>query len=411
MKHYYNEFDPKAAEWLRELIKEGHLPDGDVDERDIQDVRPEELMGYTQCHFFAGIGGWPLALRIAGISTTTRLWTGSCPCQPFSAAGKGAGADDERHLWPSWQWLIGQCKPDIVFGEQVASKAGREWFATVQTDLQNMGYAATAADICAAGVGAPHWRQRLWFVGIQHTPGDGWEGRWSESGRGSASSGCGEGRVGDTPISSQWTQHGEPGTGGQFEVTDRRSGVSGELAQSDCGERDGRTEYGEDVIDRETGRRFEGNSQPARGGTDGGMADTASGEPGQTGTVQPGGKHGLQPQSDGTGELEDAGGDRRDGQHTFLREGQDQDPEAAGRAAECTAGPDSLAGIEPFASAINGFWSDADWILCTDGKWRPVEPGSFPLAHGVSDRVGLLRGYGNAIVPQVAATFIEAVMG
>jgi DNA (cytosine-5)-methyltransferase 1 len=58
----------------------------------------------------------------------------------------------------------------------------------------------------------------------------------------------------------------------------------------------------------------------------------------------------------------------------------------------------------------NGFWRDADWLLCRDGKWRPVEPGTSPLAHGVPGRVGQLRAYGNAIVPQVAAEVIGAFM-
>lgn len=66
---------------------------------------------------------------------------------------------------------------------------------------------------------------------------------------------------------------------------------------------------------------------------------------------------------------------------------------------------------EPFASALHGFWRDADWLLCTDGKWRPVEPGTFPLADGIPNRVGRLRAYGNAIVPQVAAEVIKAYGG
>jgi DNA (cytosine-5)-methyltransferase 1 len=103
---YYNEIDPVAAAWLRNLIAAGHIAPGDVDERSIEDVRPAELMGYTQCHFFAGIGIWSYALRQAGVSDDTPLWTGSCPCQPFSAAGEGAGMDDERHLWPAWFHLI-----------------------------------------------------------------------------------------------------------------------------------------------------------------------------------------------------------------------------------------------------------------------------------------------------------------
>jgi hypothetical protein len=58
----------------------------------------------------------------------------------------------------------------------------------------------------------------------------------------------------------------------------------------------------------------------------------------------------------------------------------------------------------------NGLWRDADWLLCRDGKWRPVEPGAFPLAHGTPARVGRLRAYGNAINAEAALAFIEAVM-
>ena len=63
MSAYYNENDPKAAAWLRELIRGGHIADGVVDERSIEDVLPSDLAGYTQHHFFAGIGGWSYALR------------------------------------------------------------------------------------------------------------------------------------------------------------------------------------------------------------------------------------------------------------------------------------------------------------------------------------------------------------
>jgi len=58
MTAYYNEFDPKAAEWLRELIRAGLIAPGEVDERSIEDVTPADLAGFRQCHFFAGIGGF-----------------------------------------------------------------------------------------------------------------------------------------------------------------------------------------------------------------------------------------------------------------------------------------------------------------------------------------------------------------
>ena len=60
---YYNEHDTFAAAWLRELIADGQIPQGDVDERDIQTLTADDVRGYRQCHFFAGIGGWAYALR------------------------------------------------------------------------------------------------------------------------------------------------------------------------------------------------------------------------------------------------------------------------------------------------------------------------------------------------------------
>ncbi|KLU15578.1 DNA cytosine methyltransferase [Xenorhabdus griffiniae] len=165
MTAYYNEIDPYAAQWLRNLIAAGHIAPGDVDERSIEDVRPDDLRGYKQCHFFAGIGVWSYALRNAGWPDDKSVWTGSCPCQPFSAAGKRSGFTDERHLWPYFHYLIGQCRPGIIFGEQVASKDGLAWFDLVQADLAGTGYTSAAVDLCAAGVGAPHIRQRLYWVG------------------------------------------------------------------------------------------------------------------------------------------------------------------------------------------------------------------------------------------------------
>jgi len=162
--NYYNEFDPKAAQWLRALVDVGLIPEGEVDERSIADVEPGDLEGYRQCHFFAGIGGWSYALELAGWDESRPVWTGSCPCQPFSAAGKRRGTDDARHLWPEFVRLIAECRPATVFGEQVASKAGREWLSGVRANLEALGYGVGAADLCAASAGAPHIRQRLFWV-------------------------------------------------------------------------------------------------------------------------------------------------------------------------------------------------------------------------------------------------------
>lgn len=287
MTAYYNEVDPYAAQWLRNLIAENLIAAGDVDERDIRDIKPSDLAGYTQCHFFAGIGGWSYALRLAGWPDDKPVWTGSCPCQPFSAAGQRKGTTDERHLWPEFRRLIAECSPTAIFGEQVASKDGRGWLAGVRTDLEALGYAVGAADLCAAGVGAPHIRQRLWWVADADSEG-------------------------------------------------RRPGESAAVG-SGCAE-----------------TLPAGQAQSGRCGRAGRMGDS----------LQPG------------------------------RESRNQPVD------QSTCGAQPSGGL--------GFWSDYDLLPCTDGKARPVEPGTFPLAHGIPNRVGRLRAYGNAIVPQVAAEFITA---
>ena len=162
--NYYNEYDQKTAAWLRELIKRGILPNGDVDTRSITEVRPFDLTGYNQCHFFAGIGGWSYALQLAGWPADKPVWTGSCPCQPFSTAGKGLAQDDERHLWPVFFNLIRQCRPEYVFGEQVASAIGHGWLDGVSADLEAEGYACGATVLGAHSKAAPHVRERIFWV-------------------------------------------------------------------------------------------------------------------------------------------------------------------------------------------------------------------------------------------------------
>jgi DNA (cytosine-5)-methyltransferase 1 len=266
MSAYYNEIDPYAAEWLRNLIKAGHIADGVVDTRSIVDVRPEELFEFTQCHFFAGIGIWSHALRSAGWEDDRPVWTGSCPCQPFSQSGTRKGMSDERHLWPHWHHLIAECRPSTVFGEQVASKDGLGWIDLVQADMEGEDYAFGAFDMCSAGFGAPHIRQRLWFVA-------------------------------DTD----------------------NAGSQGRLS---------------------------------------GRSDT-----------------------------------QKIGQkNNYLYR---------------HAGSDSTVVEDGKADKTNGFWRDADWLGCRDGKWRPVRSGTFPLVDGATARVGRLRAYGNAITAQVAQGLIE----
>ncbi|WP_074011094.1 DNA cytosine methyltransferase [Tatumella sp. UCD-D_suzukii] len=296
MTAYYNEFDPKAAAWLRELIKQGHIADGVVDERSITDVRPEDLTGFTQCHFFAGIGGWSYALRLAGAPDDYPCWTGSPPCQPFSVAGKQLGQLDDRHLAPTFMRLVEQCKPSILFGEQVAAAIRKHWLDDLFTELERQGYACGSAVLPACSVGAPHKRDRLFFGAVN---------RLAHSG------------------SKQRHWPGNVGATGGHEFTD--------------------------------------------GGINGGMADTNNNR-------QPAGSRGGK--SCRNVSRDDAG--RRGSTNRQAH----QNP--------------------------RNNWSDPDWLSGRDGYFRPVESGTFPLANGIPARVGRLRGYGNAIVPQVAAEFIGA---
>ncbi|ELG7561584.1 DNA cytosine methyltransferase [Salmonella enterica] len=297
---YYNEIDPFAAAWLRNLIDAGCIAPGVVDTRSVEEVTANDLKGFTQCHFFAGIGVWSYALRCAGWPDSRPVWTGSCPCQPFSQSGKRRGFNDPRHLWPTWRQLIKECEPYVIFGEQVASKDGLTWFDAVQFDLEKAEYAVAVVDLCAAGFGAPHIRQRLFWV-----------------------------------ADAAYKQHQECLPGRE---------------ESHC---------------PQSGR------SPAE----------------LTGYCLP----------DGLAHTNNDSSKRR------LPGREDSPREVINGSAGCGS-------TDSWTCPVNGYWRDADWLFCRDGKWRPVKPGIKPLVNGTPGRVGQLRAYGNAIVVPVAEAFIRAYM-
>jgi DNA (cytosine-5)-methyltransferase 1 len=280
MVAYYNEIEPYAAQWLRNLTDKNLISKGDVDERSICDVAPEDLRGYAQCHFFAGIGGWSHALRLAGWPDDRPIWTGSAPCQPFSVAGQQKGQADERHLWPVFFGLIRACRPPVVMGEQVAAAVGKDWLDGVSSDLEGIGYATGAVVVPACAVDAPHRRDRLWFVAD----------------------------------AARERGHGRQDTAGAS------GGAGVEAGGSLVGDAYGakRQQYGWAVAVEQELQAVE------RGG--------------------------------------------------------------------------------------GGAWANAIWLTGADGKSRRVEPSIRLLAYGVPARVGKLRAYGNAIVPQVAAEVIGAYL-
>lgn len=341
MTAYYNEVDPHAAQWLRNLIAAGHIAPGDVDERSIVEVKSDDLRGYQQCHFFAGIGGWSYTLRLAGIPDDRPVWTGSCPCQPFSTAGKQRGCEDERHLWPMFFHLIRECRPRTVIGEQVAGAGGIAWWDKVALDLEDADYAVAAANLGAHTVGSPHIRQRLYWVanangdelraaqGYANARADGWNDIGGRSENGMAD-----------PMYTQRRENHVHRTNGRYGKDGGRQEAFG--FSGACRE----------ILEYPNSTGLEGWSNDA--------------------------------------------------------------PEYASQRAVRPSSP----------------WDQLEWLTCSDGKSRPTQPGIFPLVDGISKsvvrggdrsmapdanqsaeaRTMRLKGYGNAIVPQVAAIFITAAM-
>ena len=307
--NYYNEFDQGCASWLRELIREGLIPEGEVDVRSIVDVSHTDLKGFNQCHFFAGIGGWSYALRLAGTPDDFPIWTGSCPCQPFSTAGKNRGKQDVRHLWPVFFELIRQCRPPVVLGEQVSSAIKHGWLDDLCDDLEREGYTTRAQVLPACSVGAPHKRDRLYWL-ANNTDSNG---------------------------------------------TESLRAVNGCESEKEIGYRE------EKPITRVPSRTSESVLR---------LGDTDSNR------CQPG---------------------------------------------SATSTPSR------HRNTINPTnWTNIKWVQCRDNKQRPIKPSIMPLVDGVSARVVQsrdtsvspnatgeagtmrIRGFGNAIVPQLAAAFIES---
>jgi DNA (cytosine-5)-methyltransferase 1 len=401
---YYNEIDPEKAEWIRELIKAGVVASGDVDERSIADVQPDDLRGYTQCHFFAGISVWSYALRLAGWQDDRAVWTGSCPCPSFSCAGKGEGFADPRHLWSEWHRLIRKCRPGVVFGEQVAAAIGHGWLDLVCGDMEAEEYAIAQAVLGAHSAGAPHIRQRLYFVADLH--GERLNGEpvriLTRKSRAGSDEATGSGEFNgcrDCDGTGNFYRNDEDGdflpcdtcggTGVRSESTGRGcASRRPSLPLSGKGSR-GETERSGDVVrcadtsrsgGFERGRLHRGRAQESS------RDETAIGRELRLKVTRDCDVDCSGNNTPSTG-LEGHGGNAREWRGPGWL-----DPITAGSVAE--------------TGATSGFWGGADWWYGRDGKYRPIGPGLFPLATGSPARVLRLRGYGDAICAESAAAFI-----
>jgi len=182
--------------------------------------------------------------------------------QAFADAGNGARAARALGVTPGA--IIQECRPEIVFGEQVAGPDGLAWLDAVQSDLEGEDYATGAFDLCAAGFGSPQRRQRLYWLAE-----------------------CPRGAVANTTRGKQRWLREPPAGHGSDKFPDRRHGSHG---------------------------------------------------------------------------------------------------------------------------SVSNPWADAEWLEHLDGKFRPVKPGTHPLAYGTASTVGRLRAAGNAVVAQVAAEFVAAYL-
>jgi DNA (cytosine-5)-methyltransferase 1 len=370
---YYNEYDKNAAAWLRELIKQGLIADGVVDERSIIDVQANELVGFSQYHFFAGIGGWSYALRLAGWADTRPVWTASLPCQPFSVAGNQKGKDDARHLLPHFLELVKECRPNTIIGEQVEGAIKHGWLDDLQSTMEAEDYAVGSIVLGAHSGGAPHIRQRLYWIAnrVEKTLGN-TAGAELERGARQGVQGCGDGLA---------------SSGYHVGTTDT-------LNTRPQGRLSGRKDSQREAIYRYIRR---------------------------------------------DGAVNGLGNSNSNGHTSSEKQGRNEPSVLSNKKRKNSTSESERTGP---SKALSPNWSDVEWIYCRDNKYRPILRWLKPVIRTIKSsvstvanglpagvvhsgdnstpinanetqeaRIMRLVGYGNAIVPQVAAEFIKAFMG
>lgn len=447
---YYNDNDPFVIAQLKILIKEGMIADGEVDSRPIQEVDAKDLKGFGQVHLFAGIGAWSLALWLAEYPDEMPVWSCSCPCPPFSTAGKRklcpqcqgenliacpartgfficcscshAWLADPRHLLPEVWRLIRDARPDCpVFGEQVASETGRDWLAMLRSSMEILAYDTWSADLCSAGVGKDHIRQRLGWVA--YAEGDHGRRKLEEERERRRARGLAGGReAGRLAITESGrrgerrdqAQQGEGGYADRSREATERLGDSG-LPRSARQREERREAAGQEELRSRSGgsgRNAGGLEHADRGGRDKGKQ------------ASPADRDGSSPRSaSGPGRMANSA-DRQLPKSERGSQGRDGSGPIGADYSSVGLGYSYRPGLERWRNFFSEHAGQryigmpSTPILCGDGKWRRVpanergepEPALFPLADAGSfrNRVGVLRGAGNTIDPQLFKEFIQA---
>ncbi len=296
--------------------------------------------------------------------------TGGFPCQPFSVAGKQAGTDDDRHLWPVMFRIIQELTPRWVIGENVKGLTNIQdgvVFETVCSDLEGAGYEVRAFNIPAAGVGAPHRRERIWIVA--HAK------RFNESKP-----------IGRSDETSRGIQEEHRQNDGSARLTSRTSSIR----QSNNGHEDmedsrrtlqSRTELRETNED-EVREGYANQHQRSGSPSESNVADTyARLSNGTYEEVQSRGQT-FNTSSEGSTDVANTKSSNRHDNEAVTRDGGSPTQEVFGD-----------------GGSVPG-----------ESTWWHTEPDVGRVAHGVPGRVYRLKGLGNSIVPKIAEEIGRAII-
>jgi len=352
--------------------------------------------------------------------------TGGFPCQPFSVAGKQKGTSDDRHLWPEMFRIIKTFKPRFAIGENVRGIVNIQdgvVFETVCTDLESEGYEVQPFNIPAAGVGAPHRRERIWFIAIRedatNTYGNREKWNKSEDRQGSGieqnSSTTAAEDVGNTqhngsPTSEIGRGHEEINGG-----TEKRQNESFEF------ERTSRSEDNGNVSKENKNNVADTNNEGLRtriGGSDNDHeTESRSGRADRTRSESDVERHNSTSTEIKGMDVADTDTRLGNGENEEIQSrGQTSDSSSARGRDENDANSNDK-GLEGFREGSSEFGqinstsesSDRGQTKVAQGWWS-VEPNVGRVAHGVSGRVHRLKGLGNSIVPQIVEEIGKALI-